>query len=72
MNNAGPNVRGGCTGIKNAANHSRGPRIPLIVEIAPSKDDRRRDILDAALACFAAKGLVDNTIKEIRPAARPR
>jgi AcrR family transcriptional regulator len=40
-----------------------------MAQIAPSKDDRRRDILDAALACFVAKGLVATTIEEIRLAA---
>lgn len=40
-----------------------------MAQIAPLKDDRRRDILDAALACFVAKGLVATTIEEIRLAA---
>lgn len=40
-----------------------------MAQIAPTGDDRRRDILDAALACFVAKGLVATTIEEIRLAA---
>lgn len=40
-----------------------------MTQIAPTRDDRRRDILDAALACFVAKGLVATTIEEIRRAA---
>jgi AcrR family transcriptional regulator len=40
-----------------------------MAQIAPSKDARRLDILDAALACFVAKGLVATTIEEIRLAA---
>jgi AcrR family transcriptional regulator len=40
-----------------------------MVEISPLRDDRRRDILNAALACFVEKGLVATTIEEIRLAA---
>jgi AcrR family transcriptional regulator len=38
-------------------------------EIVPPRADRRREILDAALACFVEKGLVVTTIDEIRLAA---
>lgn len=38
--------------------------------IASLKADRRREILDAALACFVEKGLVATTIEEIRQAAQ--
>src|SRR5258707_15886203 len=37
--------------------------------IVPTRADRRREILDAALACFVEKGLVATTIDEIRLAA---
>lgn len=40
-----------------------------MAQIAPPRADRRRDILDAALACFVDKGLVATTIEEIRLAA---
>jgi AcrR family transcriptional regulator len=40
-----------------------------MAQIAPTRDDRKRDILDAALACFIEKGLVATTIEEIRLAA---
>lgn len=39
------------------------------MQIAPPNADRRREILDAALACFVEKGLVATTIEEIRLAA---
>jgi len=40
-----------------------------MAQIAPPSTDRRREILDAALACFVEKGLVATTIEEIRQAA---
>jgi AcrR family transcriptional regulator len=40
-----------------------------MAEIARLRDHRRRDILNAALACFVEKGLVATTIEEIRLAA---
>jgi len=40
-----------------------------MAQIASTTDDRRRDILRAALACFLEKGLVASTIEEIRQAA---
>jgi AcrR family transcriptional regulator len=40
-----------------------------MAQIIPTRDDRRREILDAALASFVEKGLVANTIEEIRRAA---
>lgn len=40
-----------------------------MAQVVPAKVDRRRDILDAALACFIEKGLVVTTIDEIRLAA---
>ncbi|MDT5322487.1 MAG: hypothetical protein QOD88_5009 [Mycobacterium sp.] len=40
-----------------------------MAQIAPSGATRRREILDAALACFVEKGLVATTIEEIRLAA---
>lgn len=40
-----------------------------MAEIAAPQDGRRRDILDAALACFVEKGLIATTIEEIRLAA---
>jgi AcrR family transcriptional regulator len=40
-----------------------------MAQMAPSKDDRRQEILGAALACFVVKGLVATTIEEIRQAA---
>jgi AcrR family transcriptional regulator len=40
-----------------------------MARITPTRDDRRRGILDAALACFIEKGLVATTIEEIRQAA---
>lgn len=40
-----------------------------MAQIAPPRADRRREILDAALACFVERGLVATTIEEIRVAA---
>lgn len=40
-----------------------------MAQIAPTRATRRREILDAALACFVENGLVATTIEEIRLAA---
>jgi AcrR family transcriptional regulator len=41
----------------------------MMAEFSPTRDNRRQDILDAALTCFVEKGLVATTIEEIRRSA---
>jgi AcrR family transcriptional regulator len=40
-----------------------------MAQFSPTRDNRRQNILDAALTCFVEKGLVATTIEEIRRSA---